>query len=189
MKKRIILLVFVLVLVVLVLLGLFVPYVDTTNRGYNCRICGFLKPRRTISILGITVWDTWGNVERNEYTQRYDESIAEPHEHEFANGGYHRDSIYLFGGIGTGGIHSVKPYPFFQCRLTAIAITAAASLPEAVPAERKALYHAILACTDLNSWKEIDDSWKDICATETRVQAQKDPALWRDWMKRRKANP
>ena len=148
-------------IVFFILLGIFfsfTPCIKKESKGYNCRLCGAQKGKRTTYVLSIPVWTTWTKIQENNLTKIYEDNIGIEHEHQWAGGGYSRTNYTLLHrGVHADGMHIVKPYIPLQRYLTNMALRAVDQV-KIWPKEKKiALYYAILDCTSEASYTKIQE--------------------------------
>ena len=157
----------------------FVPFCKT-SKSYTCPVCGAIRNKKVVRVFGIPIWMRRSKVQRQPVTDIYDKYIGQPHEHEWAGGGYSRTVGTLLGpGLHGDGAHTVKPYSPVQPWLTHIALTAVAQVKEWPKEERVDLYYAILDCNDHESFPVVREIF------EQAYQGNSEN-LWKNWLEKRK---
>jgi len=168
------------VVAILLVVFFFVPCWRVTNRSYNCVWCGAYKSKRTTSVLAVPVWIRRSGIQRHPVTDLYDKYIGQPHEHEWAGGGYSYTLGTLRGrGLHADGFHTVQPFPTWQPALTRTALMAVAQVADWPKEERIKLFHAILDCTSRESYEDVAEVYK-------RAEQGPPEELWMDWLEKKK---
>ncbi len=156
MKRRNKIIIAVLLLALgFVILSVFVPIYERSMKFDNCGLCGANKSEVIIYIYGIPAKRKTSGTQNNEYTDYYDKYIAEPHEHQWAGGGFGTTLKYLFGGRlnKDGGWGYGGKYPLYHHQLTRNVLSVMEVFEDEPLVFRRQVFHELIECKKFEDYK------------------------------------
>ena len=156
MKRRNKIIIAVLLLALgFVILSVFVPIYERSMKLNNCGLCGASKSEVTVYIYGIPVNRKRSGIRKNDYTDHYDKYIAEPHEHQWAGGGFATPLTNICGArpkpAGGGGYGG--KYPLYHHQLTRNVLSVMEVFEDEPLEFRRQVFHELIECKKFEDYK------------------------------------
>jgi hypothetical protein len=179
MKKRIA----ILSVIIVILFGVFsfIPCWSVSHLSYTCRLCDAHKDKRETRVLGLPVWISRSKLRRSPLTDIYEQYIGEPHNHEWAGGGFGRKTGTIFGPtVYSDGSHAVPPFSHLQPKLTKMALIAVSQVKDWPKEKRIALFHAILDIERTRCY----ENYENVANVFAEAEKGEPNEIWMNWLEK-----
>ncbi|UCE48739.1 MAG: hypothetical protein JSW47_01055 [Phycisphaerales bacterium] len=165
MKRRNKIIVTIVLLVAGVLyLDVLVPIYKRCLISDNCRLCGVQKNETTVHLWAFRIQRKVVGPTRTAQTDLYDKYIAEPHQHQWAGGGFGMYTRRIYGGgIHTDGFHNGE-YSISQYRLSRELLPAMEMFNDESVEFRREVYRDLIDCKGSKDYARVRQLLNDVRA-------------------------